>query len=1094
MRWILWSAFLPSLLMSNSVNPPVGKTGAPGETTCASCHAGAAAKGAVVMEFSTLGYAPGMPIKIRVHVWSDNFVYTGMQITARLASNELQQAGHFTAGEFTTLRTQNGLEYVSQSVVTGTTVFTVIWTPPAANVGNIRFYATGVTGMTASQAEPNAYSASYTMTPGTREPAAGYRWQAQTLPGLTDPRVTAVSSDGKITGTQRLLPQNITGGFIRDANGLITTFTPPTLNDGVIPSAINSAGKVVGYYFDKTGPSIVQRGFIRDTDGAFTSFGVPGATSTTLGAITDGGLITGTADGTSFQLTNPPSFVLVDPAGSGLRTVAVTNAGTVVQTGSRSFGGVGVLKNGTDTAGFTSCEWSFRGGAINVAVNDSLDYVASCSANSGGFISTSLAAGSAGTRRLLFPTADFGSSVSIAANGQFGLMSNSIPYLLTPCSITPAVTAINAPAAGGSVSVAMNGPTDCAANVSSDLQWIRGSNTGTTGPLTLTFDSNQTGSARTGSVWVAGVLLQVTQPAAPCQVSLFSATTTFPSTGGSATLNVNSSFTACPWTASSNVSWINFTGTTGATGSASIPFTVAPNNGTTARTGVITVGDSQITITQSGAPACTYGITPSALQVPASANTQIFNITTGAGCTWSATSPVAWITASGATAGTGGGTVTFQVGANTSADPRAATLTIAGINIAVVQFGISTATTGLKIAPMPPCRLLETRSQYAPAYQTGVYGPPFLSAGTTRTIRVNGFVGCPIPANAKAMVFNVTLVPRNGAIADVVTVYPSGEAQPDFWTIRSPDGQIVANTAIVKVGVDNSVNVYTSNDADVLLDAFAYFTDDPALPATAYYPLTPCRVVETRAAYRQPAGPFGPPTLGQAETRRFKFPGNGYCNVPVGATAYSVTLTAVPPGPLAYLTAWSAGLPQPIVSNMNSFAGRTLANNLIVPVSPDGSMDVFAYNASDIIIDINGYFGPDNGAGLYYFPVTQCRASDTRATPFGGFPSPFGGPLMGAGETRALPLWSSTTRCGGLPPNAKAYVVNATAMPGGSPMPFLTMWDTGGAQPNASQLNAFEGQTVTNTAIVPAGANGSINVYTYRQTHLVLDISGYFGR
>ena len=120
MHKFFWSAFLlTGCLAANTVNPPVGKTGAPGETTCASCHAGTARKGAVVMEFSTLGYAPGVPIKIRVHVWSDNFIYTGMEITARLASNELQQAGHFEAGEFTSLRTQNGIEYVSQNVVTG---------------------------------------------------------------------------------------------------------------------------------------------------------------------------------------------------------------------------------------------------------------------------------------------------------------------------------------------------------------------------------------------------------------------------------------------------------------------------------------------------------------------------------------------------------------------------------------------------------------------------------------------------------------------------------------------------------------------------------------------------------------------------------------------------------------------------------------------------------------------------------------------------------------------------------------------------------------------------------------------------------------
>ena len=43
-------------------------------------------------------------------------------------------------------------------------------------------------------------------------------------------------------------------------------------------------------------------------------------------------------------------------------------------------------------------------------------------------------------------------------------------------------------------------------------------------------------------------------------------------------------------------------------------------------------------------------------------------------------------------------------------------------------------------------------------------------------------------------------------------------------------------------------------------------------------------------------------------------------------------------------------------------------------------------------------------------------------------------------------------------------------------------------------LNAFEGQTVTNSAIVPAGTAGSVDVYAYQQTNVVIDLSGYFGR
>jgi hypothetical protein len=35
---------------------------------------------------------------------------------------------------------------------------------------------------------------------------------------------------------------------------------------------------------------------------------------------------------------------------------------------------------------------------------------------------------------------------------------------------------------------------------------------------------------------------------------------------------------------------------------------------------------------------------------------------------------------------------------------------------------------------------------------------------------------------------------------------------------------------------------------------------------------------------------------------------------------------------------------------------------------------------------------------------------------------------------------------------------------------------------------------VSSGFIVPAGANGSVDVFAFRQTHVVLEIAGYFGR
>jgi len=399
------------------------------------------------------------------------------------------------------------------------------------------------------------------------------------------------------------------------------------------------------------------------------------------------------------------------------------------------------------------------------------------------------------------------------------------------------------------------------------------------------------------------------------------------------------------------------------------------------------------------------------------------------------------------------------------------------------------APTGLRFVSLAPCRLMETRPEYNFQGRVLPFGPPFLNTAETRTFVPQLSNVCTVPSTAKAYVLNVTLVPR-GTGVDFVTVFPAAETRPDSWTVRSPDGLIVANSATVKAGAGGAISVYTSNATDMLIDIAGYFTDNPQESNLVYYPLTPCRVIETRQAYRPEAGQFGPPTLIAKQTRNFRFPQSPDCAIPSGAAAYSVTLTVVPPAPLPFLTAWPAGASQPNVSSINSPNGRILANSVIVPASTDGSISLYPFETTDAIVDINGYFAPDNGGGLFYYPITQCRVSNSTDATFTGN---FGPPIFQDTTTRTIPI-ASSPRCSGSPANAKAYALNATVIPNGNPMPFLTIFPTGQPQPNASVISAFEGQTVSSGFIVPAGTNGSIDVYAFRRTHVVIEIAGYFGR
>lgn len=388
----------------------------------------------------------------------------------------------------------------------------------------------------------------------------------------------------------------------------------------------------------------------------------------------------------------------------------------------------------------------------------------------------------------------------------------------------------------------------------------------------------------------------------------------------------------------------------------------------------------------------------------------------------------------------------------------------------------------LRFVPLPPCRLMETRAAYNFEGRTGAFGPPAINAAETRTLNLPASNVCSIPSTAKAYVVNTTLIPNGGGVG-FATLFPAGEARPNVWTIRSPDGQIVANSAIVKAGTNGGISVYTSDRTDMLIDISGYYTDSTAVSGLAYYPTTPCRVIDTRADYRSPAGPFGPPAMAARQTRSFRFPATTYCTVP-NASAYSVTITVVPPASLAYLTAWPNGIAQPNVSSINSFSGRVLANSVIIPASSNGTIDVFTFDATDFIIDINGYYAPDDGVnGLFYFPVTQCRASDSTVS----------GGAYADDTTKSIQI-PAVSGCTGIPTNARGYAINVTALPNGNPMPFLTAYPTGQPRPNASILNAFQGQIVSNSAIVPAGVNGAIDIYAFRRTDVVVEVSGYFGR
>ncbi|MGA2221273.1 MAG: S8 family serine peptidase [Verrucomicrobiia bacterium] len=81
---------------------------------------------------------------------------------------------------------------------------------------------------------------------------------------------------------------------------------------------------------------------------------------------------------------------------------------------------------------------------------------------------------------------------------------------------------------------------------------------------------------------------------------------------------------------------------------------------------------------------CAYAVSPSSATFGTIGGSGNVNVTTDGGCAWTATSRAGWLTITTGNSGTGNGTVSYSVAANTGAT-RSGTLTIAGHSVTVSQ-------------------------------------------------------------------------------------------------------------------------------------------------------------------------------------------------------------------------------------------------------------------------------------------------------------------------------------------------------------------------------------------------------------------------
>lgn len=397
---------------------------------------------------------------------------------------------------------------------------------------------------------------------------------------------------------------------------------------------------------------------------------------------------------------------------------------------------------------------------------------------------------------------------------------------------------------------------------------------------------------------------------------------------------------------------------------------------------------------------------------------------------------------------------------------------LAGIAVSNPDSAVRAVDSGYISLPAP-ARVLDTRADGS-TIDGQFRGGGVRPTGSTLQLPVAGRAG--VPGDAAAVVMNVTVADTAGS--GFVTVYPCGTTQPTSSNLNFVAGKNIPNLVIAKVGAGGAMCLFTSASTQLIVDVAGYF---PGVDALTPLP-SPVRLLDTRPGgitIDSVSAGGGLRPAGAVQILQV----SGRAGMPTGLSSAVLNVTVDDPRAAGFITVYPCDAALPTASNVNYVAGQTIPNAVISKVSAAGTVCLFNSSPTQLIVDAAGYFA--NATVL--IPLgAPARLLDTR-TDGTTIDSAFrAGGIRPSGGTVQLTVAGRA----GIPANASAVVLNVTvdqAQAAG----FVTVYPTGVAQPNASNLNYVAGQTVPNAVIARLGSGGTLCLFNSGATHLIVDVAAY---
>ncbi|MGH9083841.1 MAG: RHS repeat-associated core domain-containing protein [Acidimicrobiales bacterium] len=268
-------------------------------------------------------------------------------------------------------------------------------------------------------------------------------------------------------------------------------------------------------------------------------------------------------------------------------------------------------------------------------------------------------------------------------------------------------------------------------------------------------------------------------------------------------------------------------------------------------------------------------------------------------------------------------------------------------------------------------------------------------------------------------------------------------------------------------------------------DRLTSVTDlDPSGTEGQFHPVTPTRVLDTRVPIGTcSTAPCSRWTAGADRTVQVA----GVGGVPADAEAVVVNVTAVLPTTGGFATLYPAGTSIPDTSNVNFDANSVIANAAIARLGTDGKVRVYSSAATDLIIDVTGWYSPAGATpGSEFHAVSPQRALDTRSN-LGQCPT--AGTCTSPGANQVLTV--KVAGVAGVPATGvESVVLNLTAT-GATSSGYLTAYPSG-AVPNTSNISFPAGGSVAGLVTSKLDVDGTIKIWVSSPVQLIADVAGYY--